>query len=184
MSGAGIMPMMMEPCDAILTLACSGHPARRNGVQAGAYAGLLTGPEIGRMELWGYGGARTMETPPVWGVEHGLEELLAHSIKEKPFLQVFVPSVGFMQHVERVTEWMKNDQLNASGKTPDAYDDLKRFNALRWLGRVRIDAIGENEGSMAAVSTQARRIKDIAFQRGANKSAGLVFQATDWGTVS
>jgi hypothetical protein len=114
------------------------------------------------IELWGYGGAKNVQTLYAYGICHAIEEIAADAGNDNVKCHAWLASIGFLENLYKfMPAWIANGGRNSSGKVPDAYDELKRL----WIATNELClnlGDGVNQAANLASSTTSIPSRNLA----------------------
>jgi hypothetical protein len=170
--------------DAMLTMAVAHAGDHVRGIAAAAYAGEL---HVGNrsIEIWGYGGAKNVETLYAHGICHAIEEILLDREDDDFRFHVWVAAIGFAIYIRKYMPiWDANGGKNSSGRVPDAYDEWRRLWIMSNLGKLSIDKITPSKLGLGRIEEEVSRIAEIAHQRAAYRQVGIAKSGCDFKSAS
>lgn len=181
--GMGMEPIIEIP-DATLALAVAGSSGgHMGGVIACAYAGEL---HVGskKIDIWGYGGAKSVETLNAFGICRALDEVYAEREGDDLHVCVLALKVGFMRFVKtHVPEWERNGGRNPQGEVPDAYDEWRRLWQMANIGKLSVDLATPGQFGLKRLQTKAKELAEIAHWKGAFNTAIIMSCGTNFETA-
>lgn len=177
------MAPIIETPDATLALAVAGSTSRLGKVIACAYAGEV---RIGQktIEIWGYGGARSVETMNAFGICHALEEVYAEQDRDEPRIHIFAPAIGFMRFVnDHAPDWELRGGKNPQGEVPDAHEEWRRLWQIAHIGTLSVGKATLSQFGLKRVRAEAKRLAEVAHWEAAFNTAGIARQGNNFGVA-